>query len=54
MANIAVLGAGSWGTALALQLSRNAPNLYLQPSNFDLMDQQRLQEAAQQADQPVQ
>ena len=30
------------------------PNLYLQPINFDLMYQQRLQEAAQQADQPVQ
>ena len=29
MANIAVLGAGSWGTALALQLARNAHNITL-------------------------
>ena len=29
MANITVLGAGSWGTALALQLARNAHQVTL-------------------------
>ena len=29
MANIAVLGAGSWGTALALQLARNQHDVTL-------------------------